>query len=82
MAVQATEAGLTSDQCGCGCRPVGLEAGCPCPECQPGPGISYRLRHRTRIRHARIRVLMGKAQLTEDEAGELDALLVKSAYAD
>lgn len=35
-------ADLPSPQCGCGCRPRTATAdGCPCRECQPGPGINF-----------------------------------------
>lgn len=28
--------------CGCGCRPEeATEPGCPCRQCQPGPGINF-----------------------------------------
>lgn len=71
---------VTSPHCGCGCRPKGCAPGCPCPECQPGPGIDYgacRLAGRGR-RRDRLHTLlfrMASGSLPDDEAQELETLL-------
>lgn len=65
---------LTYVPCGCGCRPAdATEPGCSCPECQPGPGI-IRNPSVTR-RQTRMRELLERYDLTEDEEKELDDLL-------
>lgn len=66
-------------QCGCGCRPAGLAPGCPCPECQPGPGIDHTAGRsaKSKQRAARLRHLLQKPEdeLSPDEVAELDGLL-------
>ncbi len=67
--------------CGCGCRPVSACApGCPCPECQPGPGIDYRPLHYnvTAAKRARMNVLLAELDrrpLSDSEDAELDQLI-------
>lgn len=69
---------VTSPHCGCGCRPPGAtEQGCPCRECQPGPGVDHTAKRRkvTVMRRGRMQYLLAKDPLTADEAEELDGLL-------
>lgn len=63
--------------CGCGCRPEGLEPGCPCPECQPGDGIDHEASQgiRERLTRTRMKELLLKEPLSPEEAEELDGLL-------
>lgn len=67
-------------QCGCGCRPESAtEPGCPCKECQPGPGIDHEGNQGFKERHRRerLRYLLAKDTdlLTDSEVEELDGLL-------
>lgn len=65
---------VTSPHCGCGCRPAdATEPGCPCIECQPGPGIIRNPSANRRQR--RIQELLMRETLTGDEEAELDDLL-------
>lgn len=72
---------VASPHCGCGCRPAAARApGCPCKECQPGPGIDHeRRRHNTvAVRRERLRELLSKQDfrtLTAEEDQELEGLL-------
>lgn len=68
---------VTSPHCGCGCRPAGCTPGCPCKECQPGPGIPHLSKHPARSqRHSRrMTELLRKETLTAHEEQELDRLL-------
>ena len=55
-------------------------SGCPCPECQPGPGIDYigNGRVRTATRRAEMALLLKKSDrgtLTDAETQRLDGLL-------
>lgn len=74
---------LTPNHCGCGCRPAGAtEPGCPCPECQPGPGVNYTVRRSQAYqrRAARMRVLLEKDELTKEENAELEELFAHYIY--
>ena len=53
------------------------EPGCPCKECQPGPGLNFEsIRwNRVKNRQARLRALLQKDELTRREQDELDMLL-------
>lgn len=66
-------------QCGCGCRPADAAPGCPCKECQPGPGIDHMAGRgaKARARNDRLRDLLHRPEedLTEAETAELDGLL-------
>lgn len=69
---------VTSPHCGCGCRPPDVaEPGCPCKECQPGPGVDHEAKRYkvTVMRRKRMQYLLVKDPLTPDEAEELDGLL-------
>lgn len=69
---------IASPHCGCGCRPAAaLSPGCPCKECQPGPGIDHGAwsSSKEKQRRARLSHLLRLEELTEAEAGELDGLL-------
>lgn len=66
--------------CGCGCRPQHTEGpGCPCRQCQPGPGIDFPGQRRSRLRQSRGRMQYLLAQdfdrLSVPEQQELDQLL-------
>lgn len=64
--------------CGCGCRRAEtFGPGCPCPECQPGPGINHLGRHNLRSRQRTLRMteLLKRDDLSPEEAAELDDLL-------
>lgn len=64
--------------CRCGCRPVSAtRPGCPCPECQPGPGLEHAaLRKRnSQVLETRMLLLIHRETLTDDESSELDGLL-------
>ncbi len=78
--------------CSCGCRKAEATAdGCPCKECQPGPGIDYPALRAVRngdigrslspfsgMRardRTRMNHLLEKDPLTKDEEAELDGLL-------
>lgn len=55
-------------------------SGCPCPECQPGPGVDHELvrRNSVAVRRARLRELLNEQDfrtLTELEDAELEGLL-------
>lgn len=73
---------VTSPHCGCGCRPVGCEPGCPCPECQPGPGLDLRRKHNARsLRHSdRLKDLLERSVLTMQEERELDRLMNRITF--
>lgn len=78
MSPTATRPAWGPAHCGCGCRPEDAHAdGCPCPECQPGPGIDYLARsgRMTARRQRRIQELLRKPRLTPEEESELDDLL-------
>lgn len=65
--------------CGCGCRKETCAPGCPCRECQPGPGIDYGHRRRAVFRSYRRRMdelLRRGDTLSPAEAEELDQLLL------
>lgn len=70
---------VTSPHCGCGCRPAGCAPGCPCRECQPGPGIDHIARYRERrpARRTRLNRLlrMPEESMTDAERDELENLL-------
>lgn len=71
----------------CQCKPCKVRRqeksrapGCPCAECQPGPGIDYvgNGRVRTATRRAEMQLLLRKSardELTDAEADRLDGLL-------
>jgi len=64
--------------CGCGCRPAGCADGCPCKECQPGPGIDFRTEQieTASRRRKRMQALLRRGDdLTTVEQLELDDLL-------
>lgn len=63
--------------CGCGCRPAGCEPGCPCKECQPGPGLNHRAVQRQKSRDLgfRMQSLLRREHLTEAEERELEDLI-------
>lgn len=73
---------VASPHCGCGCRPADACApGCPCSECQPGPGLDHAARRHNAVgtRRARMRDLLKEQDhrtLTSGEIAELDDLIV------
>lgn len=70
-------------QCSCGCRTEDAEGpGCPCPECQPGPGLNFVVRRKHVLRTARIQALLAKGTLSPEEDRELEALASTSMYWD
>jgi hypothetical protein len=82
--------------CGCGCRPAGCEPGCPCKQCQPGPGIDFRTGRRSswdpentawgarRSEDAQARsrmvLLLERTHLDPLEQEELDGLLTRYVH--
>ena len=75
---------VNSPHCGCGCRPAGCAPGCPCKECQPGPGIDYLSRHQGRRRTSRARInhllRIPDADMTGAERDELEDLLTRLVH--
>lgn len=76
--------GITWAQCACpGCKDRRAErghaSGCPCPECQPGPGIDHSAgqSRREKLRRERLKVLLARPDddLTPEEREEMDDLL-------
>lgn len=61
----------------CSVRVLACPGRCPCPECQPGPGVDFEGRQslKARKRSARLRALLEKPDPTAAEDAELEELL-------
>lgn len=69
----------TCKRCTARRRVKALLDGCPCKQCQPGPGLdfSWKLSQRGRTQRLRLKVLLAKndrGELTPDEETELDGM--------